>query len=133
MVKPALRPGGTEVIKEQIASKQNIALLQKTLHNVVETGLGRKAALDTVSVAGMMSTCKLEPINGVDEEMEYADYHLSFCGYFPADKPRYSIIIDLEKSGLPAAGGGMCGPIFRQIAEYMVNKSNIYGDKNRQL
>ena len=44
-------------------------------------------------------------------------YWLSFAGYFPADNPRYTCIVCLKKSGLPASGGGMSGVVFHHIAE----------------
>lgn len=43
-------------------------------------------------------------------------YIVSFAGYFPADNPMYSMIVCLERRG-PASGGGMCGPVFKRIAE----------------
>ena len=46
-------------------------------------------------------------------------YHLSFCGYFPSEDPQYSIIVSLNKKGLPASGGGMAGPVFRQTVEFI--------------
>ena len=45
------------------------------------------------------------------------NYLLSFAGFFPADKPRYSCIVCIQKSGLPASGGGMSGVVFHHIAE----------------
>jgi cell division protein FtsI (penicillin-binding protein 3) len=44
-------------------------------------------------------------------------YWLSFAGYFPSDNPRYSCIVCIKKSGLPASGGGMSGVVFHHIAE----------------
>ena len=44
-------------------------------------------------------------------------YLLSFAGYFPADNPLYSCIVCIQKSGLPASGGGMSGVVFHQVAE----------------
>jgi cell division protein FtsI (penicillin-binding protein 3) len=55
---------------------------------------------------------------------QYGGYHsgttrywLSFAGYFPADDPRYTCIVCLKKSGLPASGGGMSGVVFHRISE----------------
>ena len=45
------------------------------------------------------------------------NYLLSFAGFFPADAPRYSCIVCIQKTGLPASGGGMCGPVFHEISE----------------
>ena len=50
------------------------------------------------------------------------DYLLSFAGYFPADAPRYSCIVCIQKTGIPASGGQMCGPVFKNIAEGIMAK-----------
>ena len=42
------------------------------------------------------------------------------CGYFPADNPEYTIMVVLEKDGLPASAGGMCGPIMAEIADALL-------------
>lgn len=124
MVKPTLRSGNTEVINEQIASPENIKLMQQVLYNVVAQGLGRKAGSLRISVAGKTGTAILSPVY-TDEEI--IEYHLSFCGYVPADRPKYSIIVSLNKLGLPASGGGMAGPVFHEIVEWMIDNNMIEG------
>ena len=51
------------------------------------------------------------------------NYLLSFAGYFPDDAPRYSCIVCIQKSGLPASGGGMSGVVFHNIAEGIMAQS----------
>ena len=119
MVKPMLRPGKTEVINEQIASKENIAKIQQALYNVVCRGLGKKAGSEIIPAAGktgmtQVNNCEWLTEEGLDE------YHISFCGYFPAMSPKYSIIVSMNKLGIPASGGSMAGPVFRDIMEWMV-------------
>jgi cell division protein FtsI (penicillin-binding protein 3) len=50
-------------------------------------------------------------------------YLLSFAGYFPADNPRYSCIVCIQKSGLPASGGGMSGVVFKHISAGIMAQS----------
>ena len=119
MVKPTLAlRDSAEVINEQIASKKNIALMQQTLYNVVYRGLGRKAGTTLVAVAGKTGTSQVGSVYEGDACVN--EYHLSFCGFFPADSPRYSIIVSMNKMGLPASGGGMAGPVFHDIVEWMI-------------
>lgn len=117
MVKPTLRSGNTEIINEQIASPENIILMQQVLYNVVSRGLGKKAGSAFTSVAGVTGSAVLSPVY-TDEEI--IEYHLSFCGYFPADRPQYSIIVSLNKLGLPASGGGMAGDVAGKLIGWMV-------------
>jgi len=48
---------------------------------------------------------------------EDAEYGVEFCGYFPVDNPKYTMIVSINKGGLPASGGLMAGDVFRQIVE----------------
>lgn len=118
MVKPTLKPGATEVINEQIASKDNIALMQQTLEHVVSQGLGVKAGVPLIKVAGKTGTSLVDEYYEGDNTV--SEYHLAFCGFFPADAPKYSMIVSLNKIGLPASGGGMAGTLFHDITEWMI-------------
>ena len=119
MVKPTLKTGEMEIINPQIASKANIDSMQVALEHVVSQGLGRKAGTPFVSVAGKSGTTQVGEYEFGGET--YVDeYQLAFCGYFPANAPRYSIIVSMNKFGLPVSGGGMGGDLFRNIVEGMV-------------
>ena len=48
------------------------------------------------------------------------DYVAEFCGFFPAEKPQYTILVSINKKGLPVSGGQMAGSVFKQIVDYMV-------------
>ena len=105
-----------EVIKERIAKPSTIKTMQTILRHVVSQGLGRKAGSKLFPVAGKTGTAQV-----ADEHGSYHSgitrYWLSFAGYFPADDPRYTCIVCIKKSGLPASGGGMSGVVFHHIAE----------------
>lgn len=118
MVKPTLVPGNSEVINEQIAKSQNIVLMQQTLEHVISLGLGRLAGSERIKVAGKTGTSQVNEYYEGDNTV--CEYHLAFCGYFPADAPKYSMIVSLNKLGLPASGGGMAGTLFHDIVEWMI-------------
>lgn len=80
-------------------------------------GLGQPAKSDKVVVAGMQGTTSLSTSENSTMDM----YAVQFCGYFPADNPKYSIIVSINKTGLPASGGLMAGDVFRKIVDYMSN------------
>lgn len=112
MVEPLLYKGATRIINPQIANKSNITSIQQCLIETVSKGLGKPAASNKVQVAGKQGTVHLE--NGT--------YIASFCGYFPADNPEYSVIVTIEKENLPVSGGLMAGDVFRQIADLLCEK-----------
>lgn len=121
MVKPTLYSDSIEVINPQIASKESITQMRIALEHVVSHGLGKKANTDLVAVAGKTGTAQVFNAEQEDDEFVIAnEYHLSFCGYFPADAPEYSMMVSLNKEGIPASGGGMAGVLFHNIVEWMI-------------
>ena len=105
MVKPTVHKDDTTIVKEQIASKENIATIQQLL---IQKGLTSKAFSDKVPIAGEQG------VAFVTEDGDNTIYCIQFCGYYPAKNPQYSIIVSLNKKGLPASGG-MVGEIAKQI------------------
>jgi len=119
MVKPMLKTGEIEIINPQIASKANIEKMQVVLEHVVSQGLGRKAGTPILKVAGKTGTSQVGEYDfGKDTYVD--EYQLAFSGYFPADAPKYSIIVSMNKLGLPASGGGMAGIVFHNVMEWMI-------------
>ena len=91
---------------------ETVKMMQTILTHVVSQGLGKKAGSKSFLVAGKTGTAQIWNRFG-----NTAAYLLSFAGFFPADNPRYSCIVCIQKSGLPASGGGMSGVVFHNIAE----------------
>ncbi len=104
------------VLRESICKKKTLAEIQTILRHVVSQGLGKKAGSPSFAVAGKTGTAQISK-GAAGYKSGQVNYLLSFAGYFPADKPRYSCIVCIQKRGLPASGGGMSGVVFRNIAE----------------
>ena len=119
MVKPTLKTGEVEIINPQIASKDNIKKIQVILEHVVSQGLGMRAGSSMTLVAGKTGTSEVGEYD-FGEEPFVSEYQLAFCGYFPADKPKYSMIVSINKLGLPASGGGMAGVVFHDIMNWII-------------
>lgn len=119
MVKPTLKTGEIEIINPQIASKSNIKVMQEVLRHVVSQGLGMRAGTPILHVSGKTGTSQVGEYD-FGEDIYVNEYQLAFCGYFPADAPKYSMIVSLNKLGLPASGGGMAGVVFHNIVEWMI-------------
>ncbi len=110
------------VLKERIAKPQAIKTMQTILEHVVSQGLGKKAGSKSFKVAGKTGTAQVADQFG-SYHSGVTRYWLSFAGFFPADNPRYTCIVCLKKSGLPASGGGMSGVVFHHIAEGVMAQS----------
>lgn len=137
MVKPrfvrAVRRNGevvrefpVEVLKEQICSPKTLKDIQEILELVVSKGLGKKAGCRDFKVSGKTGTAQVAQ-GAKGYHGGRMKYLISFCGYYPSDHPKYSCIVAIQKSGLPASGGGHCGPVFSEIAQRVMAKG-VYRD-----
>lgn len=110
-----------EVVKgrEHIASDKTIKIIQDLLHRVVVNGTGKKANSPNFWVCGKTGTAMIAS-NGSYKGQ--AHHLLSFAGWFgDKDKPYYSCIVCIQKTGLPAYGW-MSGEVFKEIAEGIMAK-----------
>ena len=118
MIQPQLYKDSVVVINPQIASRASIDSLKLALAFNITDGLGHPAKSDKVLVAGMQGTSSLSTNEDSTKDM----YAVEFCGYFPTDNPKYSIIVSINKTGLPASGGLMAGDAFRQFVDKIMEK-----------
>ena len=118
MIQPQLFKDSVVVINPQIASRVSIDSLKKALVFNITDGLGQPAKSDKVLVAGMQGTSSLSTNEDSTKDM----YAVEFCGYFPTDNPKYSIIVSINKTGLPASGGLMAGDAFREFVDKIMEK-----------
>lgn len=95
-----------------ISDKVAVNDIKRALEYIVTDGLAKPAMSDEVKIAGATGTIQLP--NG--------EYAVEFCGYFPADNPKYSVIVSINKKDKPASGGLMAGTVFKQIAELMMEE-----------
>ena len=115
MVKLVTEGDVVTILNDQIASPEHIETLQKGLHHAVSYGLFRKAGRNYTNVAACGRTFQTKGNN----------HRMELCGYFPADNPLYTIMIILEKNGLPASSGSMCGPIMASTIDILVDSYNL--------
>ena len=111
-----------QVMREQIAKPVTISKITRILEQVVSVGLGKKAGSPSFLVAGKTGTAQISK-GAAGYKSGQVHYLLSFAGFFPAYEPRYSCIVCIQKSGLPASGGGMSGVVFHDIAEGIMAQS----------
>ena len=111
MVRLVSEGEGGIVLQEQMADPRYVKELQTGLQNCVSQGLFRKARRDYVNVSACGRTFITD---GEHRRME-------MFGYFPSEAPLYTIMMVLEKDGLPASANGMCGPVFAKTADLLVD------------
>lgn len=111
----------TEVINPAICSQRTLTQIQEILEMVVSKGLGKAAGSKQFLVSGKTGTAQVSQGSG-GYKSGTVRYLVSFCGYFPSEAPKYSCIVAIQKSGLPASGGLMAGGVFGKIAERVYAK-----------
>lgn len=116
-----------EVMKQSICKPSTLKTIQGFLENVVSKGLGKKAGNGgrLFKVSGKTGTAQIAKANGGGYHNGTPRYMVSFCGYYPSDAPRYSCIVCIVKDGLPASGGGQCGPVFSEISQYVMSSGDF--------
>ncbi len=105
----------TQVIKKRIASKEAIAMAKTMLEAVVDHGTGTALKNPIYKVAGKTGTAQVAQKSGGYNKSNYKG---SFVGYFPADNPKYSIIVVINNPRQKGYyGGAIAAPVFREIAD----------------
>ena len=111
----------TEVINPKICSEKTLTQIREMLRKVVSEGLAKPAGSKQFSVSGKTGTAQISQ-GASGYKTGKTNYLVSFCGYFPSEKPKYSMIVSIQKPGLPASGGLMAGSVFSKIAERVYAK-----------
>jgi cell division protein FtsI (penicillin-binding protein 3) len=126
MVKPQfvseIREGGQiikkfepEILNPSICSPATLTLARILLEGVVTNGTGSVVKDSSYKVAGKTGTALIsDGVTGYEDKK----YNASFVGYFPADNPKYSCIVVVNR---PEAGkiygGAVAAPVFKEIAD----------------
>ena len=141
-VKQRLREGEVveeypvEVLREQICTPQTLGKIKTLLEKVVTNGTGLPVKSESFKIAGKTGTALISQGRG-GYKTGTVKYLVSFVGYFPADQPRYSCIVCIQKSGMPASGGLISGTALRDIAEGVMarnlNVESSYAEDNEGI
>jgi cell division protein FtsI (penicillin-binding protein 3) len=102
------------VINDKICSDATLGKLRAMLEGVFTDGTGKSLASKFYKIAGKTGTAQV-----ADGKYGYAkkQYQSSFCGYFPADKPKYSLIVVINEPKGAYYAALVAGPPFREIAD----------------
>ena len=115
VVKDGVRLPVPRKVLGRAISKDTAARLTPMLEGVVTDGTGKQAAIDDYTIAGKTGTAK-KLVNG--SYRGHSNYNVSFVGFAPSRKPKFTIIVVVDSPhGVPAYGGTVAAPIFQRIAE----------------
>jgi cell division protein FtsI (penicillin-binding protein 3) len=105
------------VINEKVCSDATLGKVKSMLEGVVLNGTGKNVIKNKLySVAGKTGTAQVA--DGRKGYTANKIYQASFCGYFPADHPKYAMIVVINH---PTNGTYLAalvaGPVFREVAD----------------
>ncbi len=105
------------VLKEETARE-----LAYALRGVVESGTAKSAAIEGVAVFGKTGTAQRI------QSGTYArnKYNSSFVGFFPAEAPRYGMIVVVhDPKGSKLHGGDVAAPIFSEVGNRIMDYERV--------
>lgn len=117
------------VLVEKICSNETLGKLKACMLDVVESEHGTAHSLKTAmySFAGKTGTA-VTALDNHGYNKANKIYQSAFIGFFPFDKPKYTIAVVIQNSNESklAYGGVVSAPVFREVADkiYASNLSN---------
>lgn len=121
------------VVNEKICSDVTLRKIQAMLEGVVSEGTGKGIIYNPLyKIAGKTGTAQVADANkGYRTDRKY---QASFCGYFPANKPKYSLIVVINDPKNGYYGAQVAGPPFREIADRIyASDVQMYNSVNAKL
>jgi len=97
-----------------------IAQMKTCTREVVKSGTGKSINSPNYEISGKTGTAQVaDKINGKWYGYEAGMYQGSFVGYFPSNKPRYTICVVMRTKPHSKSyyGGTLAAPVFRMISD----------------
>jgi len=108
---------GSRRVRYQVMSKQTADFVRNAMKMVVSDGGGMQAASKRTTIAGKTGTAQIASSG----KYVKGQYVASFVGFWPADKPRYAMLINIgEPKGRRYYGSQLAAPVFKAIVEDVV-------------
>jgi len=106
-----------KILIRKLLQKETAEKVKDILVKVVEKGTGIKAQIEGYSIAGKTGTSKK-----IDEKGNYLTNInvTSFVGFFPAENPRYTILVILDHPRKYYYASETAAPAFREIAKKII-------------
>lgn len=106
------------VLENKIASDRTLKICQAMLEGVVLNGTAKNLKNPVYRIAGKTGTAQIANNNLGYHSAGTTTYRASFCGYFPAENPKYSCIVVVNAPSNDVYYGNLvAGPIFKAVAD----------------
>lgn len=130
----------TKVINRQLISKTTTDTITSLLIEVVngKRGTGKRASSNLMTIAGKTGTANIP--NSITKKYDNSEKMMSFCGFFPAEKPKYTLLVQMiydqkqdtrpDSLKIKLGGGSTAAITFKEIAEKVMAQENYASFEN---
>ncbi len=105
-----------DVEPRQVIKEETAAVMVEMLKGVVTKGTAKAAQIPGVEVFGKTGTAQRIQSGKYSRDK----FNASFVGFFPADAPRYGMIVVVHDPQGKVHGGEVAAPIFSEIGEHIL-------------
>ncbi len=118
-----------KIINPQICKESTLQDVKVMLKGVVDRGTAKNIKARGFDIAGKTGTSKI-----ARGSKGYGDkYQASFCGYFPADDPKYSCIVVIQGPTRNIYGAKVSGTVFKEVADKVYAMGNMKTKKTEDV
>lgn len=128
LAKEIINENGVSIYKHQpfekrrVISEETSALVRNMLYETVQNGGGQKAKIEGYNIGGKTGTAQKSGKGGYQR----GKYILSFCGFYPTDKPKYILLVVAnEPHSTMVYASQLMAPLFKGIMERVLRYKNI--------
>lgn len=114
-------------VRDRVCSEYNARILRQMLTRVVEGQHGTAKALrnDDVAIAGKTGTALV-----IEDGQYTSKTRVAFCGFFPAEQPRYSCIVVISNPRNGAGAARSSGMVLKNVALRLFSRGFLNGNSS---
>ncbi|MFC1752473.1 peptidoglycan D,D-transpeptidase FtsI family protein [Thermoproteota archaeon] len=103
----------------RVVSRKTAEKVIKIMVDVVEKGTAEGVKVPGLAIAGKTGTAQKPRKDGRGYEKD--KYIASFVGFFPADNPKYLILVMVDSPQKKIYGSSVAGPVFKGITDAVIH------------
>jgi cell division protein FtsI/penicillin-binding protein 2 len=112
----------------RIISESTAAQVKDILREVVREGTGENAALENFTVAGKTGSAQVAGKGGYIK----GKYVSTFIGFFPAENPRYLMLVTMAEPRGAYYASEVAAPAFREAAERIAMAKEVPPERKHE-
>ncbi len=115
-------------MEEGVIRPETSEKLRRMLESVVTNGPYGRTRIAGYAIGGKTGTAQIAAPEGGYLESEYTH---SLMGFFPADAPRFLILVKVDRPETAEFAESTAGPLFNDLVKYMINYYDIAPSKEK--